>query len=207
MIKKALAVFAILSTVSAQAQFRICANKTTGNILIRATCFSSENTVTNIASLKGPKGDTGLQGLQGLTGAQGTQGLKGDTGTQGLKGDTGAQGTQGIKGDTGVQGPVADVTQCRKVITPQSTPTENNTYFFWVTAACEQGEFLLNHAARSTARYYDGGSVTIGGMPNKGNQLEYLNSATYPSGVSYQFPGQGLIVDTEIMMTCCPLPQ
>jgi hypothetical protein len=133
MIKKALAVFAILLTVSAQAQSRICANKTTGNILIRSTCFSSENTITNIANLKGPKGDTGLQGLRGLTGAQGTQGLKGDTGTQGPKGDTGTQGTQGLKGDTGLQGiqgikgdageqgikgdqgEPADLTQCRQI--------------------------------------------------------------------------------------------
>jgi len=82
---------------------RICANKTTGNILIRSTCYSTETTISNIASLKGPKGDkgdTGLQGLRGLTGAQGIQGVPGTKGEQGPKGDPGTP---------------ADLTQCRQV--------------------------------------------------------------------------------------------
>jgi hypothetical protein len=117
MIKKALAVFAVLLTVSAQAQSRICANKTTGNILIRSTCYSTETAITNIASLKGPKGDTGLQGPRGLTGAQGTQGLKGDTGSQGI---------QGLKGDTGAPGSFSSCYQTTAEIVANYTDIEYN---------------------------------------------------------------------------------
>ena len=104
MIKKVLAVFAILLTVSAQAQSRICANKVTGNILIRPTCFSSENIITNVAALKGPTGPIGPQGIQGVAGAKGATGAQGVQGIQGLKGNTGSQGIQGLKGDTGAPG-------------------------------------------------------------------------------------------------------
>ena len=140
MIKKALAVFAVLLTVSAQAQSRICANKTTGNILIRSTCYSTETAITNIASLKGPKGDTGLQGLRGLTGAQGTQGIKGNTGAQGIQGPKGEPGTS------------INLSQCRTLKSKDEVKPE--AYFFenqaplmlGATIECSASEFLLNYS-------------------------------------------------------------
>lgn len=137
MIRTALVLLTIISAVSAQAQSRICANKTTGNILIRSTCYSTETTISNIASLKGPKGDkgdTGLQGLRGLTGAQGIQGEQGLTGPKGEKGETGAQG------------PVVDVTKCRKAEVVQ-TVYHDSLLGGWLrgySLMCNQDEFLLN---------------------------------------------------------------
>ena len=93
MIKKALAVSAILLTVSAQAQSRICVNRTTGALNIRTACPSTEYTVTNVSALKGATGVTGARGAQGLigqTGARGTAGLAGAVGMKGDKGDPGA---------------------------------------------------------------------------------------------------------------------
>ena len=177
MIKKALATFAILSNVSAQAQSRICANKTTGNILIRPTCFSSENIITNIAGLKGPTGPIGPQGIQGVPGAKGATGAQGLQGIQGLKGNTGAQGIQGSKGDTGEQGPKGDTgqqgiqgepaefAQCRQVLGVDVTeeympggsregqwPADRFPYAGYSNTKlyelkCNQGEFLFSYSA------------------------------------------------------------
>jgi hypothetical protein len=137
MIKKALAVFAILLTVSAQAQSRICANKTTGNIFLRPTCFSSENTITNIANLKGPTGPIGPRGIQGATGLTGAQGIKGNTGAQGPKGEPGTS---------------INLSQCRTLKSKDEVKPE--AYFFdnqaplmlGATIECSASEFLLNYS-------------------------------------------------------------
>jgi hypothetical protein len=210
MIKKALAVFAILLTVSAQAQSRICANKTTGNILIRSTCFSSENTITNIANLKGPKGDTGLQGLRGLTGAQGTQGVKGDTGLQGIQGIKGDTGEQGLKGD---QGEPADLTQCRQIkggveVTNQfflagiinslpNNPTVPASRAFELR--CQAGEFLFSYTATSpTTPVWMYKEHRFNDDPN--GLIEWVDF------IVDSYPGLD-ISHVALVSVCCPLSQ
>jgi hypothetical protein len=177
-----LTVTSILITGSAIAQSRICANKTTGNILIRSTCFSSENTITNIAGLRGPQG------------------------IQGVKGNTGSQGVQGVAGP---QGPVVDVTKCRKVEKTETVISTGPKIPYWFSAMCNQGEFLFNHSGKSEA-YFEDGTPISWGWGIAGTNMEYLNGANYPSGVSYQFNkewGAGTTYNTTVVTTCCPLPQ
>jgi hypothetical protein len=206
MIKKALATFAILLTVSAQAQSRICANKVTGNILIRPTCFSSENTITNIANLKGPKGDTGLQGLRGLTGAQGTQGLKGNTGSQGV---------QGPKGESGSN---IDMTKCHPTTLEQDNQAPTAGYEHPNSRLyCPNGEFLFSHSWEREQR-----GIDLNGWGFSEIEYHYGTSVdpTWPIGDPTK-PLKGVSYGTSYpentpdpkphdpwgIGVCCPLPQ
>lgn len=200
MIKKALATFAVLLTVSAQAQSRICANKTTGNILIRTTCFSSENTITNITALKGP------QGIQGVPGARGAQGLQGIPGVRGSTGAQGTQGVQGPKGDQGIQGPKGDIVSnvgCRDAnIQNNADFLSYENMFSNFEVWCPQSEFLVISGYRG-----EGNSVV------STDSLYYVNNDPTKPIQHVSYTAQASSRDEynsmtfEAFGTCCPLSQ
>jgi len=76
---------------------------------------------------------------------------------------------------------------------------------------CNQAEFLLNHSGKSEIYFADGTLYLEGlGAGIAGIDMEYLNDANYPSGVSYQFNkelGGDTTHNMTVVATCCPLPE
>ena len=200
-----LTVTSILITGSAIAQSRICANKTTGNILIRPTCFGSENTITNIAGLRGPTGPIGPRGIQGVAGAQGIQGLKGNTGAQGVQGATGPQGTPGTN---------VDISKCHPSALWRDNQAPNEGEWRPCSSLfCAPNEFLLSHHweqeswpySLEETNYHVGGSTTSA----PGNSLPEPSTPILSSDYCGSFPEDqpGYVGDPHGSGTCCPLPQ
>ena len=206
-----LAVTSILITGSAIAQSRICANKTTGNILIRSTCFSSENTVTNIAGLRGP------QGIQGVPGAKGAQGLQG---LPGVKGSTGAQGVQGVQGPKGEPGSNVDMTKCRTadLVVANQGPNEGG-WHLQSTILCapidadvpQEEEFLFSHVWENEQNgrpLYSYGAVS--------ESVTYFNNDPSRPVQEVRLDISPWVINESIINSlrdprgtgvCCPLPQ
>lgn len=59
--KKLLLLAALASSSYAQS-IKICANKTSGNLFLRPSCFGSERAITNLSALRGPQGPQGVPG-------------------------------------------------------------------------------------------------------------------------------------------------
>jgi hypothetical protein len=72
---------ALISVSNASAEiFRVCANRSTGDLAIRVRCLSGERQVTNINDLRGPQGEAGPAGQDGQPGAPGPRGPQGEPG-------------------------------------------------------------------------------------------------------------------------------
>lgn len=95
------------SATAAERSMVACISKSSGAVMVRARCRSSERKLSlaalQVTTQVGPKGEVGPQGLRGEKGERGDQGPVGVTGVKGDKGDRGEQGMQGV---TGAVGPV-----------------------------------------------------------------------------------------------------
>jgi len=130
--------------------YLLCANKNTGNLLMRTKCTKAERTVNLnnliVVGAQGAQGQQGPKGDTGNTGPQGTTGLQGSVGATGPQGDPGPQGPAGTvlsvyDSNNNLMGPVADV-GCRVV--PNSGTSVFNSVGVWLNlngrklAACAE---------------------------------------------------------------------
>lgn len=81
------------SAYAAPGRFRMCINKSTGNILVKRKCRKIETEVS-LAS---------LQSVLATTGPEGPQGERGERGPRGFTGEQGPQGEQGLEGVLGYE--------------------------------------------------------------------------------------------------------
>jgi|GEM_PF-3604902 len=104
--KFALAILGLIITIdSASADAaRICANRRTGELVVRENCRFNEQWISNVNDLRGKQGEIGPRGPAGALGAQGA------TGAQGLQGPVGpATPSVSLRDVNGqVVGPVTD---------------------------------------------------------------------------------------------------